>query len=299
MGEFEATFAFVGGPGEGAFSCPESSLPRGSPAGPQLSLMNGRLCGKNFCARRGDQFLTSAVLALDQHGGIGLRHAPYELTQLLGGRRAAKNFVLRILGLLLGEELVDIEHLGELLGFAQDDLHLFIGERLEQIIEGAFAHAFYGGIHRAFGTHHHDHRLGRTEIHLHEKFRPPTIGQRFVQQHQIEITFAEIIVRLLDAAAFGNVDPLAQELGDLFAEEFPWATMMTFSTGMLRLILVQLGDEVGVLAFGRRQMIGRHELIAEHELLVFAIERYDLHNEIGAMQQALADLGHRLFLCLG
>ena len=59
----------------------------------------------------GDQFLTGTVLTLDQHGGIGLRHAPDELTQLLGGRRAAKNFVLRILGLLLGEELVDIEHL--------------------------------------------------------------------------------------------------------------------------------------------------------------------------------------------
>ena len=106
---------------------------------------------------------------------------------------------------------------------------------------------------------------------------------------------AEIIVRLPHAAAFGNVDPLfAQELATCLRRNSSWATMMTFSTGMLRLILVQLGDEV-VILLGRRQMTGRHELIAEHELLVFAIERYDLHNEIGAMLQALADLGHRLF----
>ena len=87
--------------------------------------------GRIFVQGAGDQFLTGAVFALNEYGGIGLCHAPDELPQLLGGGGAAKDFVLRILGLLLGEKLVDVNHLRKLLGLAQDDLHLFIGERLE------------------------------------------------------------------------------------------------------------------------------------------------------------------------
>ena len=133
MGQLEAPFAFVGGAGEELFVPEKFALHEVLRQGRAVELYERAVfTGRIFVHGAGDQFLTGTVLTLDQHGGIGLRHAPDELTQLLGGRRAAKNFVLRILGLLLGEELVDIEHLRELLGFAQYDLHLFIENGLSR-----------------------------------------------------------------------------------------------------------------------------------------------------------------------
>ncbi len=117
--------------------------------------------------------------------------------------------------------MIYVEHLRELLGLAQNDFHLFIGKWLEQIIERALGHALHGEIHRAFGAHHHHHRLGRAEVDLFQKLRALAVGQRLVEQHEVEIAFAHKVVGFLDGTAFGDVDAFfAQVLRDLFAEEF-------------------------------------------------------------------------------
>ena len=91
MGEFEATFAFVGGPGEGAFFVPEKfALHEVLRQGRAVELNERAVfAGRILCKARATSSY-SAVFALDQHGGIGLRHALHELTQLLGGGEPPK-----------------------------------------------------------------------------------------------------------------------------------------------------------------------------------------------------------------
>ena len=70
----------------------------------------------------------------------------------------------------------------------------------------------------------------------------------------VEISLAHEIMSFLDGAALGNVDTLfAQVLGNLFPEEFLLGDHDDFLDGHgLGLILVHSGNEIGILALGRR-----------------------------------------------
>jgi hypothetical protein len=89
-----------------------------------------------------DQLLAGAALTLNQHGRLARRHAPHQLEQLaaawtLGdhrlGRVAARDFLAEVAVLAL--ETREIE-------CARDaGTQLVVVERLDDVVEGAFAHA--------------------------------------------------------------------------------------------------------------------------------------------------------------
>ncbi len=104
VGQLEAAFAFVGGAGEGSFFVPkefafhEVLRQRGA-----VELDEGAVLAVGVVVHRvGHEFLAGAVLALDEHGGVGLGDAPDEFAEFVGGFAFAEDFILGILGFLAG-----------------------------------------------------------------------------------------------------------------------------------------------------------------------------------------------------
>jgi hypothetical protein len=127
MRQFEPAFPLVQGAGEGPFFMAEEfTFDEVFGDGGAVELdERGVGAGAFTVEGAGDEFFAGAAFALDEHRCLGASDLAHEQAQVGHGGALAEE---RLAGFLvfLAEELIDLKDLGELLGFAESHLDLFV-----------------------------------------------------------------------------------------------------------------------------------------------------------------------------
>jgi hypothetical protein len=80
------------------------------------------------------------------------------------------------------------------LGLLEGDVDLVGRERLDQVVEGAIAHARHGRFDRGVAGHHHDQGLHRPVLEDAEDVGALPVGQTDIDEHEVPVVLAEVIL---------------------------------------------------------------------------------------------------------
>jgi len=142
----------------------------------------------------GNQLLTSAGFAANQHGRVALRHFLDDVEHALQGRAGADDLVefvdVRLRATEVLELVLEAAHLERLLDL---DLHLLDLEWLLHVVEGADLHRLDCGVHRS-ERGHQDHGGRR----MHRARRPQHVhavaaAHLQIAQHHIEVAVVQLL----------------------------------------------------------------------------------------------------------
>ena len=94
------------------------------------------------------------------------------------------------------------------------------GERFDEVIEGAGAHALDGRFDGAKAGHHHDHRFLRTRLQLAQQVGALAVGQPHVGDHEVKIVLRQIFAGRSQGGGGGHFEAaVAQELFKISADD--------------------------------------------------------------------------------
>ena len=138
--------------------------------------------------RLGHQLLAGAALAQDQDVALGRRGELDQVVDLLHR-------------LALADQVVEPEALAELLlqvpvlggepplvqPLADGEHHLFVLERLGDVVEGPLAHRLDGALDRGEGGDHHHHQVGIAPADLAQHLHAVHAGEHEVEEDEVDL----------------------------------------------------------------------------------------------------------------
>ncbi len=194
VGRLEAARARVDGAGERALLVPEQLALEQRLGQRRAGDLDEGLAAPRAVLVQGlrEQLLAGAALAEQQHGGRGGRHLPDRLEHREHLGALADQVVEAVLVL---EPLAQRARLLEqpllLERLLEHDLQLLDVDRLAEVVLRAQLHGLDGGLHRAVGRHHDDHRLRADLLDLGQQLDAVHARHAQVGQHDVGLDLLE------------------------------------------------------------------------------------------------------------
>ena len=146
-----------------------------------------------------DDFLPGPAFALDQNGGMGLRHFFHHFENVLHEPAFSPNdgaafrlhlLLLAEIGILALERLKRFESL-------QDEIQLRRQDRLDHVVEKTNPDGFQRRFHGGISGHENADRLGCELLELFQQLKSAAILQAQIGDHQIERVMSKRFLALL------------------------------------------------------------------------------------------------------
>ena len=219
VSEFEASFTFGEGAGEGPFFVAEE-FGFDEVFGDEGAIEfdeRGFGAGALEVEGTGDEFFAGATFALDEDGGLGTSDFADELAELEHGGGLAEQFDADVMGFVVAEVLVDFKELDKVLGFTEGNFELVNGERFDEVIEGAGADATDGGLDGTEAADDDYERFLGAILEVAEEVSAFAIGEADIDDGEVEGIPAEGI---LGSGEGIDGEDIVATLSELLLESF-------------------------------------------------------------------------------
>ena len=213
MGQFEPSLPLGHGTGERSLLVAEElALDQRLRQGGAVDLDKRLLRPRALRVQRpGNKFLAGAAFALDQHGDLCLRN-PLDQRACSGDQVAfPENFPVGIVHHALHHGRIGPGDVVEVAGLVQCNLDLLAGKGLGQVVEGARLETIQNEGVRFAVDQRDQERLFGPLTDVPEKVQQLAFGQFRIDENQVELILAEIVVDILYRTRLGHIDPLAAD----------------------------------------------------------------------------------------